>query len=99
MTREELLNKVKNEVPETPGVYIMKDAGGEIIYVGKAKILRNRMKSYFDVTEKTRKTYALVSNIDNFEYIITNSELDAFSLECNLIKKHIPRIQIVRRTK
>lgn len=95
MTREELLNRVKTEVPETSGVYIMKDAADEVIYVGKAKVLRRRMKSYFDVSEKTSKTYALVSNIDHFEYIITNSELDAFSLECNLIKKHKPKYNIL----
>ena len=51
MTREELLNRVKTEVPETSGVYIMKDAADEVIYVGKAKVLRRRMKSYFDVSE------------------------------------------------
>ena len=95
MTREELLNRVKSEVPETSGVYIMKDANDEVIYVGKAKILRRRMKSYFDSTDKTQKTYALVSNIDHFEYIITNSELDAFSLECNLIKKFKPKYNIL----
>lgn len=95
MTREELLNRVKTQVPETSGVYIMKDAADEVIYVGKAKILRNRMKSYFDVTEKTTKTYALVSNIDHFEYILTNSELDAFSLENNLIKKYKPKYNIL----
>jgi len=95
MDRDELLNRVKTEVPETSGVYIMKDVFGEIIYVGKAKILRRRLKSYFDATEKTTKTYALVSNIDTFDYIITNSELDAFSLECNLIKKHMPKYNIL----
>ncbi|MBQ8425820.1 MAG: excinuclease ABC subunit UvrC [Clostridia bacterium] len=95
MTREELLNKVKTEVPELSGVYIMKDAEDEVIYVGKAKVLRRRLRSYFDVSEKTTKTYALVSNIDHFEYIITNSELDAFSLECNLIKKYMPKYNIL----
>lgn len=95
MTREELLNRVKTEVPETSGVYIMKDVTDEVIYVGKAKILRRRMKSYFDSTDKTPKTYALVSNIDHFEYILTNSELDAFSLECNLIKKYKPKYNIL----
>ena len=95
MTREELLARVKNEVPLQPGVYIMKDASDEVIYVGKAKILRNRMKSYFDSSDKTTKTYALVSNIDHFEYIITDSELDAFSLECNLIKKYKPKYNIL----
>ncbi len=95
MTREELLNKVKTELPETPGVYIMKNTDGEVIYVGKAKVLRRRVKSYFDNTPKTQKTYALVSNIDSFEYILTNSELDAFSLECNLIKKYKPKYNIL----
>ena len=95
MTREELLQKVKTEVPEQSGVYIMKDVADEVIYVGKAKILRRRMKSYFDATPKTQKTYALVSNIDHFEYIITNSELDAFSLESNLIKKYKPKYNIL----
>ena len=73
----------------------MKDESGEIIYVGKAKILRNRVKSYFDDSPKTQKTYALVSNIVDFEYILTNSELDAFSLESNLIHKHKPKYNIL----
>lgn len=95
MNREELLNKVKTELPEQPGVYIMKNEGDEVIYVGKAKSLKRRVKSYFDNTPKTQKTYALVSNIDHFEYILTNSELDAFSLECNLIKKYMPKYNIL----
>ena len=95
MNREELLNKVKTELPESPGVYIMKNDGDEVIYVGKAKSLKRRVKSYFDNTPKTQKTYALVSNIDHFEYILTNSELDAFSLECNLIKKYMPKYNIL----
>ena len=95
MTNKELLEKVKNELPLSPGVYIMKDISGEIIYIGKAKALRNRVKSYFDNTQKTHKTYALVSNIDNFDYILTNSELDAFSLESNLIKEHKPKYNIM----
>ncbi len=95
MTRDELLNKVKTELPETSGVYIMKNKENEVIYVGKAKVLKRRVKSYFDNTPKTQKTYALVSNIDHFEYILTNSELDAFSLECNLIKKYKPKYNIL----
>lgn len=95
MTREELLNKVKTELPETSGVYIMKNKDDEVIYVGKAKVLKRRVKSYFDNTPKTQKTYALLSNIDHFEYILTNSELDAFSLECNLIKKYKPKYNIL----
>lgn len=95
MTREELLEKVKTQLPESPGVYIMKNVDDEVIYVGKAKILKRRVKSYFDNTPKTQKTYALVSNIDHFEYILTNSELDAFSLENNLIKKYKPKYNIL----
>lgn len=95
MTREQLLEKVKKELPETSGVYIMKNVNDEVIYVGKAKILKRRVKSYFDDTPKTHKTYALVSNIDHFEYILTNSELDAFSLESNLIKKYKPKYNIL----
>ena len=95
MTREELLNKVKTELPETSGVYIMKNKDDEVIYVGKAKVLKRRVKSYFDNTPKKQKTYALLSNIDHFEYILTNSELDAFSLECNLIKKYKPKYNIL----
>ena len=95
MTQEELLLKVKNELPDSPGVYIMKNIDDEVIYVGKAKSLKKRVKSYFDVSPKRAKTYALVSNIDHFDYILTNSELDAFSLECNLIKKYMPKYNIL----
>ena len=90
-----LLEKVKNELPETSGVYIMKNADDEVIYIGKAKNLKRRVKSYFDESPKTQKTYALVSKIVNFDYILTNSELDAFSLESNLIKEHKPKYNIL----
>lgn len=95
MNRQELLEKVKKELPETSGVYIMKNASDEVIYVGKAKALKRRVKSYFDATPKTAKTNALVSNIDHFDYILTKSELDAFSLENNLIKKYKPKYNIL----
>ena len=95
MNQEELLNRVKTVLPDSPGVYIMKNIDGEVIYVGKAKSLKKRVKSYFDTSPKRPKTYALVSNIDHFDYILTNSELDAFSLECNLIKEHMPKYNIL----
>jgi len=94
MNKEELRNKVRT-LPTGSGVYIMKDDRDNIIYVGKAKNLRNRVKSYFDDSPKTQKTYALVSNVFEFEYIITPSELDAFSLESNLIHKHKPKYNIL----
>ena len=77
------------KLPAKPGVYIMHDKTDEIRYVGKAISLKNRVRQYFQSgnrhSEKIRK---MVSHIDHFEYIITDSELDAFSLECNLIKKY-----------
>lgn len=81
-------------VPQLPGCYQMKDANGEIIYVGKAKVLQNRLKSYFTGSH-TGKTKALVENIDDFEYIITSSELEAFLLEINLIKEYRPHYNIM----
>ncbi len=90
----QLREKVKL-LPAKSGCYIMKDATGKVIYVGKAKRLSSRVKSYFDGSAKTQKTYALVKNIDDFEYIITNTEQDAFSLENNLIKKYKPKYNIL----
>ena len=81
-------------VPRSPGCYLMKDETGEVIYVGKAKILQNRLRSYFTGTH-TGKTRALVEAIDDFEYILTHSELEAFLLECNLIKNHRPKYNIL----
>jgi len=95
MNRQELLEKVKKELPESSGVYIMKNVDDEVIYVGKAKVLKRRVKSYFDNTPKTQKTNALVACIDHFDYILTNSEFDAFSLENNLIKKYKPKYNIL----
>jgi len=95
MTKKQLLEKVKNELPLSPGVYIMKNSEGEVIYIGKAKALKRRVKSYFDDSKKTQKTHVLVENVDDFDYILTNSEFDAFSLESNLIKKHKPKYNIL----
>ncbi|MCL6649301.1 MAG: GIY-YIG nuclease family protein, partial [Chloroflexi bacterium] len=79
-------------VPTGPGVYLMKDATGEIIYVGKAVNLRSRLRSYFGsplgLTPKVRK---MVERVADFEFIVTDSELEALILECTLIKRHRPR--------
>ena len=83
-------------LPRKPGCYLMKDNTGKIIYVGKAKILKNRVSSYF-IGEKVGKTRALVSNIVDFEYIVTESEKEAFLLEINLIKKYDPKYNIIFR--
>ena len=89
-----LESKIKM-LPTSPGVYVMLDESGKIIYVGKAKVLKNRVKQYFYSTQKTEKVAAMVSNIADFYYIITESEIDALSLENNLIKKHKPRYNIL----
>lgn len=83
-------------LPQDPGVYIMKDKDGKVIYVGKAKVLKNRVRQYFHTPEKhPPKVRAMVAKIDTFEYILTDSELEALVLECNLIKKHRPYYNIL----
>jgi len=85
-------------LPDKPGVYIMKDEQGKIIYVGKAIILKNRVRSYFQSSRNhSAKVQAMVARIDDFEYIITGSEIEALILECNLIKKHRPKYNISLR--
>ncbi len=80
------------KLPRSPGVYIMHDASDEIIYVGKAVILKNRVRQYFQKgTNKSAKIEQMVSKISYFEYIVTDSELEALILECNLIKEHRPK--------
>ncbi len=87
--------KLKN-LPNEPGVYIMYDADGNILYVGKAKILKNRVRQYFHAsTNKTEKVLAMLSHVADFRYIITASEADALSLENTLIKKHTPPYNIL----
>ncbi len=82
-------------LPEKPGVYIMKNSLGEIIYVGKAKVLKNRVRSYFQNSKNhSEKVKVMVKNISEFEYIVTDSEMEALILECNLIKKYSPRYNI-----
>jgi len=92
----DLLRQKLTLLPDKPGVYLMKDALGQIIYVGKAKILKNRVKSYFTGLHDG-KTGRLVSHIADFEYIMTESEVEALVLECNLIKKHNPKYNILLR--
>ncbi len=87
--------EIKN-LPEQPGVYLMHNKSDEIIYIGKAKILKNRVRQYFRKNSNhTPKVLAMVSQVAYFEYIITDSEREALALECNLIKKHKPRYNIL----
>ena len=79
-------------LPDKPGVYIMKDKADNIIYVGKAIVLKNRVRQYFQNSRNhTVKIKRMVENIDHFEYIVTDSEVEALVLECNLIKEHRPK--------
>ena len=91
---EKIRKKLKT-LPSKSGVYIMRDKKGEVIYVGKAKILKNRVSQYFRHSEKPIKVQTMVDNIDDFDYFITVSELDALALENNLIKKYQPFYNIL----
>jgi excinuclease ABC subunit C len=82
------------EVPTSPGVYLHKDAAGKVIYVGKAKNLRSRVRSYFRARPFDRKTDALVENISDLEFIVTDNEVEALILEATLVKQHKPRYNI-----
>ncbi len=94
-TNMSVLQEKISLLPTNPGVYVMLNADGTIIYVGKAKNLKNRVSQYFHNSQKPEKVAAMVSNIADFYYIITESEADALSLENNLIKKHKPRYNIL----
>lgn len=83
------------DLPSTPGVYIMRDVTGKVIYVGKAVVLKNRVRQYFNNSPKLPKVQAMVDNVDRFEYIITLTEKDALSLEANLVKKYNPHYNIL----
>lgn len=90
-----LRDKVK-KLPLQPGIYIMKDKKGQIIYIGKAKALKNRVSSYFRSVDKhTPKVYRMVENVWDFEYIVTSSEFEALVLECSFIKQHSPKYNIL----
>lgn len=90
-----IISEQLKALPKKPGVYLMKDSRNKIIYVGKAVSLKSRVSSYFSNTSKTPKTKELVSKIKSFEYIIANSERDAFIIECNLIKSYLPKYNIL----
>ncbi|MCG7335429.1 excinuclease ABC subunit UvrC [Sporosarcina sp. ACRSM] len=90
----ELIEQKLAILPEVPGCYLMKDRQGTIIYVGKAKVLKNRVRSYFTGTHDA-KTQRLVGEITDFEYIVTSSNIEALVLELNLIKQHDPKYNIM----
>lgn len=83
------------KLPDKPGVYIMKDKDDNIIYVGKAVVLKNRVRQYFQKNNKSARIEKMVSLIDHFEYIVVDSEMEALVLECNLIKLHRPKYNVL----
>ncbi|MBR7142293.1 MAG: excinuclease ABC subunit UvrC [Clostridia bacterium] len=98
MTGPLLADKVAN-LPLLPGVYIMKDGQGNIIYIGKAKVLRNRVSSYFLNTEKAPKVAAMVAHVADLEFVVTESEGKALALEADLISRHKPHYNILLKEK
>ena len=88
-----LLEKA-NSLPLCPGVYIMKNAAGKVIYVGKSRKLKNRVSQYFQNSTKNLKTHRMVSSVENFDYIVCNTEIEALALENTLIKQHNPKYNI-----
>ena len=94
MHNDKIEQKLKT-LPDNPGVYLMKNSNGKIIYVGKAVVLKNRVRQYFRKTDKTARIENMVSLIDDFEYIITDTEDEALILECTLIKKYKPKFNVL----
>ena len=95
--KEDRITYLKERVadfPQLPGVYLMKNRQDKVIYVGKAKKLRNRVRSYFNKNQENSKTQLLVHNICGIDYILTETEAEAFLLEASLIKKYRPRYNI-----
>ena len=95
MMHNDKIEEKLSTLPENPGVYLMKNSNEKIIYVGKAVILKNRVRQYFRKNEKTARIEKMVSLIHDFEYIITDTEDEALILECNLIKKYKPKFNVL----
>ena len=94
MSQNVLREKLKL-LPDSPGVYIMLDASGTVIYVGKARVLKNRVRQYFHSSPKPEKVQAMVDCIADFSYVVTPTEVDALALENTYIKKYKPKYNIL----
>jgi len=95
--RSPALRRKLADLPVQPGVYLYRDAEGELLYVGKAKVLRNRVRSYFHTKVQDAKTRRLVARIWDLEFIVCATELEALVLENNLIREHRPPYNILLR--
>ena len=91
--RERLLEKA-NQLPLTPGVYLMRDGEGRVIYVGKSRKLKNRVSQYFQNSEKSPKTARMVASVRQFDYYVCDNEMEALALENTLIKQYTPKYNI-----
>ena len=87
----EALKQKLNKLPSSPGVYFHKNDTGEIIYVGKAAVLKNRVRQYFQKSKKDPKTEALVAEINDTDWIVVDTEMDALFLEAEMIKRYMPK--------
>lgn len=94
MSMNDKLLKKAQSLPLKSGCYLMRDKNGTVIYVGKAKKLKTRVVSYFNNSPKSLKTEHMISHVEDFEFLITNSESESFVLENNLIKEHSPKYNI-----
>lgn len=95
---EDRINRLKEfvkTIPLDPGIYLMKNINDEIIYVGKAKSLRKRVRQYFNKNNKSTRIIKMVENIDHIEYIVVHNELEALVLECNYIKENKPKYNVM----
>lgn len=93
--RIEKIKKIIAKIPYNPGIYLMKDIDGNIIYVGKAKSLKKRVRQYFNKTNKTVRIQKMAEKVENIEYVVTANELEALVLECNYIKSHSPKYNVM----
>ena len=94
---QEIIRETSKTLPKQPGVYQMEDDKGNILYIGKAKNLSNRVKNYLSINNLTRRIQRMVSLTNSMNFFVTNTELEAIILECNLIKKHKPRFNVLLR--
>ena len=89
------LKEFVKTIPQDPGIYLMKNKNDDIIYVGKAKSLRKRVRQYFNKNNKSMRIIKMVENIDHIEYIVVHNELEALVLECNYIKENKPKYNVM----
>ena len=94
---QEIIRNISKTLPKQPGVYQMLDEKGNILYIGKAKNIFNRVKNYVSINSLTRRIQRMVSMTKDMNFFVTNTEFEAIILECNLIKKHKPRFNILLR--